>query len=189
MKRVMCFWFPNCPIQRLRHARPELREPPLVLHAPASRGQMAVTACSISAAQQGIVPGMPLAEAKALVASQWSVVSGQWSADQNQAAATDHWPLTTDHSPAVHFEPHDRRVDREALRKLAVWCQRFSPLVAVEEAEEPDSLLLDITGCAPFFRGEAPLAAKLKTAFHRGGYKIATAIAGTIGAAWALAHY
>ena len=45
---------------------------------------MAVTACSVSAAQQGIVPGMPLAEAKALVASQWSVVRGQESEVRSQ---------------------------------------------------------------------------------------------------------
>src|SRR5262245_47834548 len=128
MKRVLCLWFPGWPIQRLRRARPELDRLPLVLSQP-GRGKLWVTARSRTASRQGVAVGMPLAEARALTAN----------------------------SSSTRFEMHDPRADREALRKIAVWCQRFTPVVGVEErepSETPDSLLLDITGCGPLFGGE-----------------------------------
>ena len=48
---------------------------------------------------------------------------------------------------AARFEPHDPSADRQALRELAVWCQQFSPVAALDDAEAPDCLLLDATGC------------------------------------------
>src|SRR5437867_11034943 len=106
MKRVMCVWLPGWPIQRLRQARSELSEQPLVLYAPASRNILRVTACSASAAQPGVTPGMPLAEARALAGLETS----------------------------VRFELHDPGADAEVLRALAAWGQQwFSPRVAVED--------------------------------------------------------
>src|SRR5262249_27074759 len=126
-KRAMCIWLLGWPIQRLRRARPAL-DKPVVLSLRARRGKMLVSACCADAAHLGVMPGMPLAEAKALT------------------------PET-----GIHFEAHDPRADHEALQALAVACQRFSPLVTVEETEQPDSLLLDISGCGPCFGGEAAL--------------------------------
>ncbi len=37
---------------------------------------------------------------------------------------------------------------------LVAWCGRFSPLVGVEEGDNPTSLLLDIGGTAQLFGGE-----------------------------------
>jgi protein ImuB len=125
-----------------------------------SRGKLWVTACSRSAGAHGVVPGMPLAEARALCAG----------------------------IPAS-FEPHDPQADREALRRLAEWCQRFSPLVAMEETAAPDSLLLNITGCAHLFGGEEALAAQVVAELSGLGYWATAACADTIGAAWAVAHY
>src|SRR4029077_2813812 len=90
---------------------------------------------------------------------------------------------------AARFEPHDPRADRLALQKLARWCRRFTLLVAVEEAETPDSLLLDITGCGPLFGGERALAAKVVDEFRRLGYRARAAVADTIGVAWGVARY
>src|SRR5947209_8452736 len=45
---------------------------------------------------------------------------------------------------AARFECHDAGADALALRRLARECQCFAPRVSVDE---PDSLLLDITGC------------------------------------------
>lgn len=89
---------------------------------------------------------------------------------------------------ATHFELHDPQADHQALRKLTAWCQRFSPRVALDEAEQPDSLLLDVTGCGPLFHGEEKLAEKTAREFRRGGYAATVAIADTIGVAWAVAH-
>jgi protein ImuB len=162
MKRVMCVWLPGWPIQRLRAARREPSQQPLALFAPAGRGKMAVVACSVSAAQYGITPGMPLAEARALAG------------------------LGT----SIRFELHDPGGDAEALRALAVWCQRqLSPRVAVEDAESPETLLLDTAGCSHLFGGEEAHVRKTAEAFSRRGYAVRIAVADTIGAAWALAHF
>ncbi len=68
------------------------------------------------------------------------------------------------------------------LAALALWCQQFSPLTAVDP---PDGVLIDITGCAHLFGGEAGL---IRHVLHRlPGVRLA--IAGTATAAWGLAHY
>ena len=66
MKRLLCIWLPNWPIQRLVVAQPELSDGALVLHTRvANRGER-VVACSPQAAAHGIRIGMPVAEAGAL---------------------------------------------------------------------------------------------------------------------------
>src|SRR5260221_699590 len=64
MKRVLCVWFPEWPIQRLCVARRELSRLPIVLFDESPRAGLRVTHCSRRAV--GVVPGMPLAEARAL---------------------------------------------------------------------------------------------------------------------------
>jgi protein ImuB len=130
-----------------------------VLYAQAG-GKKFVTVCSADARRQGVAAGMSLAEARGLGMKARRLV----------------------------FTLHDWAADRQALQKAAVWCQRFSPLVAVEEAEQPDSLLLDVSGCAPLFGGEQALAEKVVLEFRRRGYLTRAAMADTIGTAWAVAH-
>jgi len=67
-------------------------------------------------------------------------------------------------------------------------CGRFSPIVGLEPTDG-DSLLLDITGLAHLFGGEAALAAEILRDFARLGLNVRVGIADTIGAAWAAAHY
>src|SRR5262249_18041363 len=62
--------------------------------------------------------------------------------------------------PRLAASDEDPMKDRLALEKLAEWAQRFSPIVGLEEEATPQSLLLDISGCAPCFHGEDPLAAQ-----------------------------
>ncbi|MBX3444546.1 MAG: DNA polymerase Y family protein [Planctomyces sp.] len=69
MKRVLCVWFPNWPIQRISAARPELKGRPVVLHSALESRLPGVTACSSPAARRGVRIGMPLAEARTLVPS------------------------------------------------------------------------------------------------------------------------
>jgi len=68
------------------------------------------------------------------------------------------------------------------LAALALWCQCFTPLTA---PDPPDGVMLDITGCAHLFGGEAGLMARL--AERVPGARLA--IADTPAAAWGLARY
>jgi len=68
------------------------------------------------------------------------------------------------------------------LGRLADWCQMFSPLTA---PDPPDGVLIDITGCAHLFGGEAGLRKRILARLPRAR----VAIADTAAAAWALARY
>jgi protein ImuB len=83
----------------------------------------------------------------------------------------------------VEAEPEE---DLRALKRLADWCVRFSPAVAVDP---PDGLSLDIEGCAHLWGGEAAMAETLRRRLAEQGIPARTAIAETFGAAWALARH
>src|SRR5262249_48915978 len=85
--------------------------------------------------------------------------------------------------PAV---PEDFSADARLLDAMAEACQRYTPLVALEP---PDGILLDITGCAHLFGGEANLCDDLLARMTCWGFSTRIAIAGTIGAASALARF
>ncbi len=163
----MCAWFPNWPIQHRVGVRPELSHRALVLFTEAARG-LSVIACSDVALNWGIRPGMPLAEARGLSSG----------ARGESAAATS---LVT--------ELYEPLADRAALQVLALQCQTYSPLVALEESETPDALLLDITGCECHFGGEEGLARQLWNEFSASRYHTRIAIADTVGSAWAISHF
>jgi len=75
------------------------------------------------------------------------------------------------------------------LSQLAACCQRFSPIVGVEDSPDPDSLFLEITGLGHLFGGEAGLAEQVAAEFAARGLFVRMAIADTLGAAWAVAHF
>ncbi len=79
---------------------------------------------------------------------------------------------------------HEPARDRAALQRLAHWALRFSPLV---EPVEPQTLLIDITGCQRLFGGERRIGQQAVAGLARLGFHAHGAIADTIGAAWALA--
>ena len=76
--------------------------------------------------------------------------------------------------------------DRRLLDGIADWCQRYTPLLAVDP---PDGLLLDIAGCAHLYGGEAGLLADLLVSLERFGFAARAAIASSIGAAFAAARF
>jgi protein ImuB len=84
-------------------------------------------------------------------------------------------PITEVSGRIEEYDPHADRVELEALAR---WCDEFSPTVGIEE----ESLLLDLTGL-PFN------AEQVTKAIHRRGFVARLAVAKTVGAAWALAHY
>jgi len=88
--------------------------------------------------------------------------------------------------PGINAVAEDAEADAALLESIADWCLRYTPLVA---CDTPDGLLLDISGCAHLYGGERELAADLSGRLEDAGLAYSLAIAGTIGAAWASAHY
>lgn len=88
--------------------------------------------------------------------------------------------------PDLLVHPADAEADARLLDQLVDWCRRFTPLVA---RDAPDGLLLDITGAAHLFGGEAALLAEIEARLAAQGFAARAAIAPTPEAAWALAHF
>jgi protein ImuB len=87
--------------------------------------------------------------------------------------------------PALLSEEIDRGADAKALKALAAWMIRFSPLVALDG---PDGLLLETTGCDHLHGGEVPMTGRISEILTREGISHAIGLAGTVGAASALAR-
>lgn len=88
--------------------------------------------------------------------------------------------------PALAVRPADPAGDLAFLEHLALWAQRWGPWSALDA---PDGLVIDTTGTAHLFGGEAALLADARAQFLRRGLMARAAIAPTAGAAWALAHF
>ena len=78
--------------------------------------------------------------------------------------------------PHVQVYDADEAADTEALNAIAEWCDRFTPLVALDP---PHGLFLDITGCAHLFGGEAAMMQLLCGVLTVQGFTVSAAIAGT----------
>jgi len=65
-KRYLYIWFRYLATDRLAKITPELRDKPFLLYAP-ERGRMVVRAASPSLVQEGIVPGMVVADVRAIL--------------------------------------------------------------------------------------------------------------------------
>ena len=77
-----------------------------------------------------------------------------------------------------------------AFAQFADWHSNASPLVGVLDDRAPfGDLVLDITGVAHLFGGEAAMLRMVLGRLRALGYSVAGAIAPTIGAAWALSHF
>jgi protein ImuB len=163
MSRILCLWFPNWAIQRAIRAQPKLKERPLALVTPAAHG---------STRQTSSIVAMCCGKAFANGVRPGMPLAEAQTLAPNLAVAT-----------------YDTAADHLALRKLAETCERFSPRVAVEENDQPESLLLDISNLDHLYRSESKLAERVKTFFTRRGYQVRLAIGNTVGAAWAAAHF
>ena len=88
--------------------------------------------------------------------------------------------------PELQTRLANPRLDAAFLGVLRRWAGKFSPWVA-EEA--PDSLIIDLTGCAHLFGGERPLIHQVEEDCADLGLSVQVGIADTVGSAWALARY
>ncbi|GAA6179461.1 DNA polymerase Y family protein [Shimia sp. NS0008-38b] len=87
--------------------------------------------------------------------------------------------------PILKSREADVDQDHRFLRLLGRWATRYCPWVGLEE----DGLVMDITGAAHLFGGEALMLADMQARLMRAGLSACIGCADTRGAAWALAHY
>ncbi|MGB8816346.1 MAG: DNA polymerase Y family protein [Rhizobiaceae bacterium] len=88
--------------------------------------------------------------------------------------------------PGLDAHPADDQADLRFLEAIADWCDRYTPLVALDGR---GGLFLDITGCSHLFGGEKTLMDDLLLNLFHQGLNAGAAIAATAGAAFALARY
>jgi len=88
--------------------------------------------------------------------------------------------------PDLRVEDDEPEADAALLADIALWCGRYTPLVALNP---PHGLFLDIAGCAHLLGGEAGLGDDLLRRLARAGFAAAVAVAPTPGAAFALARH
>lgn len=72
------------------------------------------------------------------------------------------------------------------LKKLAEWCIRYSPFVAIDPN---DGLIIEATGCAHLWKGEEAYLNDIIIHLNKLGYQARAAMADTIGTAWAVARF
>ncbi len=88
--------------------------------------------------------------------------------------------------PALKVAAADEPADMALLERIADWCGRFTPLVALDP---PCLLVLDVTGVAHLFGGEAAMLDRIRSGLSEQGFAVRGAVAGTTAAARALARY
>ncbi len=88
--------------------------------------------------------------------------------------------------PDLATRPADLAREAAALAALRRWAGRYAPMVATDGV---DGLMADISGVPHLFGGEAGLRDDLQARLERAGLHAASAIAGTRGAAHALARH
>ena len=88
--------------------------------------------------------------------------------------------------------------DREALEKLSIWAQRFSPIAAKDSFynsktftldPRASGINLDISGSRRLFGGERRMLKIIDLRLKRAGLSARYALAPNLGAAWALSRY
>ncbi len=144
--------------------RPALRGQAVVVAEPAPAGGGRVRCGSRQALRLGVRLGMPLAEVMALSGGGDPTVT---------------W----------HMEPHTPEADRAMLETLAVECETESPWVSLAYEPDPDSLLLDLSGCGRLHPNLGRLARGLHRQLTDQGWVVRVVVAETPAAAWAIARF
>src|SRR5215216_6416750 len=77
-------------------------------------------------------------------------------------------------------------LSRQLLERIAEWCIRFSPCVAVDPLS---GIILDATGCSHLWGNDEAYVKDITKKLRVKGYSVKAAIADTIGTAWAIARF
>ena len=93
--------------------------------------------------------------------------------------------------PGLRTVVSDPEDEVAALRRLALWCDRWSPVAAVDALGEDGAagLWIDASGCAHLFGGEEALLKDMVGRLDAAGYHAFAAVADTPGAAWAAVRF
>lgn len=89
-------------------------------------------------------------------------------------------------APQLIALPADHEGNLRTLERIAIAVQRWGAWSMVDGT---DGALLDASGSAHLFNGEAAMLAEIEGRFAMQGYTCHTALAPNAGAAWALSHY
>lgn len=89
-------------------------------------------------------------------------------------------------APELLALPSDHEGNRRTIERMAIAAQRWGPWSMVDGE---DGALLDASGAAHLFDGEAAMVAEIEQRFAMQGYNCRSALAPNPGAAWALSHY
>jgi protein ImuB len=88
--------------------------------------------------------------------------------------------------PKLDVVEEDPAADRRLLDGIADWCDRYTPLVALDGR---DGLFLDITGCAHLFGGEKALLQDILSRLFQMGIDARGAISSAPGLSWAISRF
>lgn len=119
------------------------------------RGGIVITAPNAPATREGVVAGMALTDARAML-------------------------------PSLRARPGDRPEDARVLFRLSQWAGRYGPS---RSHDGEDGFWCDVTGVAHLYGGEDALLSDVIGRLARNGIPARAALAGTYGAARALARY
>ncbi|MEM1138454.1 MAG: DNA polymerase Y family protein [Pseudomonadota bacterium] len=180
MRRIAFVWLSHWPTDRLIRHRAQGR--------PVRNNQ---------ACQTGLSPNAPRPDgSNAPLGLYQSAAGGQRLTALNEAARAIglfRGQLLADaraQCPTLEAVEHDPAADRVALKALAGWAGRYTPWTAPSRGVNgEDGLILDVTGCAHLFGSERALLNDLSNRLQGFGLNARIALADTLGAAWALAHY
>src|SRR5665213_3777138 len=88
--------------------------------------------------------------------------------------------------PELKVMATNEPADRKLLERIADWCDRFTPFVALDG---PRGLVLDVTGATHLAGGEQALLGKIRESLRAQGFAVRGALAASAMAARALARY
>nr|WP_280638490.1 MULTISPECIES: DNA polymerase Y family protein [unclassified Rhizobium] len=88
--------------------------------------------------------------------------------------------------PTIEVIEEDPAADLRFLEGIADWCDRYTPLVALDGR---DGLFLDITGCAHLFGGEKALLKDILSRLFQMGIDVRGAITASPGLSWAVSRF
>jgi len=88
--------------------------------------------------------------------------------------------------PSLIYHDYPPALEEGLLKRIGEWSIRFTPFASVDL---PDGLVLDATGCAHLWGGEEAYLTDISKRLRTKGFSVRTAMASTVGAAWALARY
>jgi len=90
--------------------------------------------------------------------------------------------------PDLQVEAATSDIDAAKRQELARWLVRYTPLTACD-ANDTDSILLDVTGCTHLFGGEKATLTDIQQRLEAVGITPQLALAENRAAAWALSHF